>query len=86
MNNANVRGYAHALARRLATGPNSDQIRRGFLMVVGRLPGTAELDQAAAFVETQAASYSGREEKRHELALADFCQVLLCLNEFVYVD
>jgi hypothetical protein len=40
-----------------------------------------------AFVTAQAASYqsAGKTDAR-DLALADFCQVLLCLNEFVYVD
>ena len=38
-----------------------------------------------AFVEKQAESY-GRSPKALDQALTDFCQVLLCLNEFVYVD
>jgi len=28
----------------------------------------------------------GKDPKALDLALTDFCQVLLCLNEFVYVD
>ena len=36
------------------------------------------------FVRQQMPTYS--ENTRRESALADFCQVLLCLNEFVYVD
>ena len=40
-----------------------------------------------AFVKAQAESYkaAGKTDGR-EVALADFCQALMCLNEFVYVD
>jgi hypothetical protein len=36
-------------------------------------------------VKAQEGSYAGKADAR-ELALADFCQVVMCLNEFMYVD
>ena len=53
----------------------------------GRAPTADELADAVAFLREQRASYQG--EKKADaaaLALADFCQVLLGLNEFMYID
>jgi len=38
-----------------------------------------------AFIESQAASY-GADKAHKQRALADFCQLMFCLNEFVFVD
>ena len=59
----------------------------GYRLAVGREPSAEEQKELAAFLAEQRASYKG--EKRPDaaaLALVDFCQVLLGLNEFVYVD
>ena len=46
-----------------------------------------ELKMAVAFVEEQTASYQAEQRAdARQLALGDFCQVLLGLNEFIYVD
>ena len=37
---------------------------------------------AKAFIDRQAASYGGNQQK----ALADFCQTLMSLNEFLFVE
>jgi hypothetical protein len=87
MNNPQVRGYAHALARRIAPDaktPTAEAVRAGFLIALARTPSADELADALAFIRAQTASYSG--PNRRELALADYCQVLMCLNEFIYVD
>jgi hypothetical protein len=39
-----------------------------------------------AFVEEQRASLGADTPETRERALVEFCQVLLCLSEFVYVD
>ena len=43
--------------------------------------------ESVAFVREQQASYQadGKKDARH-LALTDFCQVLMDLNEFIYVE
>ena len=39
----------------------------------------------AAFIQGQAASY-GSDAQAMKLAIADFCQTVICLNEFIFVD
>jgi len=90
MNNPNTRLYARAFAKRIGGDPAIDlakSLRAGYVMAVARQPTDEELTDGAAFVAAQASSYqaAGKPDAR-ELALADFCQVLLCLNEFVYVE
>jgi hypothetical protein len=90
MNNPHVRAYAHGFARRIAPTETTSleaAVAAGYEVALTRPPTKAELADSVAFVKSQLASYqaAGRKEAR-ELALADFCQVLVCLNEFVYVD
>jgi mono/diheme cytochrome c family protein len=90
LNNANSRNYAKAFARRVAPAAATDlpgALRAGYLTAVARPPTDEELADGLAFVTAQSASYqvAGKSDAR-DLALADFCHVLLCLNEFVYVE
>jgi hypothetical protein len=90
LNNPNVRACAKAFARRItAAEPSRDEdaIRAGYRISVARPPRAEELREASAFIERQIASYkaAGKANAR-ELGYADFCQVLMCLNEFVYVE
>jgi hypothetical protein len=87
MNNAQARGYAKSFARRIDTdGKRSleDAVRSGYLIALARPPERDELADSVAFVRQQMATYP--EAERRQLALADFCQVLMCLNEFIYVE
>jgi hypothetical protein len=87
MNNPNVRGHARALARRIAPAAGTsveEAVKAGFLTALARPPTADELDDSVAFVREQLTTYPAA--SRRELALADFCQVLMCLNEFIYVD
>jgi hypothetical protein len=87
MNNPQVRQAARSFARRIgpdAKTPIEDAIRQGYLIALARQPNREELEDGVQFVRQQAASYP--EAQRRESALADFCQVLMCLNEFIYVD
>jgi mono/diheme cytochrome c family protein len=87
MNNPQVRGYARALAKRIAPDdatPLEDAVRNGYRITLSRSPTREELEDSLAFVRSQMATYP--ENGRRAAALADFCQVLMCLNEFVYVD
>jgi hypothetical protein len=90
LNNANTRACAKAFAKRVASGPATDltdAIRAAYITAIARQPTDEELADGLAFVTAQSASYQtdGKPDSR-DLALADFCQVLLCLNEFVYVE
>lgn len=87
LNNPRVREAARSFARRIAPDPTTsldDAIRLGYRIALARMPSPDELTDGVAFVRQQMATYP--ENQRRESALADFCQVLLCLNEFIYVD
>ncbi len=90
MNNPHVRSWARGFARRIApaeTRSVEQAVTAGYNVALGRRPTEGELADSAAFVRSQLASYQAVGDKdARELALADFCQVLMCLNEFVYVD
>jgi hypothetical protein len=90
MNNPNVRGYAKAFAKRIAGDAGSspeEVIRTGYQIALARSPQPEELADGIEFIKQQIESYrSSGKSNAHELALADFCQILMCLNEFVYVE
>ena len=90
LNSKQVQGYARAMAKRLLSkeGITPEQaISRGYLSVLGRPADPEELSESAAFVSVATEAYrtAGKSDAA-ELALADFCQVLFGLNEFIYID
>jgi hypothetical protein len=89
MNNPVVRRASAALGERMgpADATAESVVRRGYALALGRAPTTAEVAESAAFLREQEEAY--RAEKKADaagLARTDFAQVLLGLNEFVYVD
>jgi hypothetical protein len=90
MNSAVVRGYAEAFARRVRPDEKVSPevaVRSAYRVALGRGPSDAELSDATEFLREQEASYraDGRPNPG-PLAMADFCQAVMSLNEFVYVD
>jgi hypothetical protein len=82
MNNPYVRGAAHSFAKRvLGTGTIADAevVKRAYVAALCREPSAEELKDALPFIAEK------RGEAR-ETAVADFCQVLFCLNEFLYLE
>jgi hypothetical protein len=64
-----------------------ERIARVFFLTVGRVPDDPEREAARRFLEVQPARYAGvetAEAKRR--ALADFCQMVLASNAFLYVE
>jgi mono/diheme cytochrome c family protein len=88
MNSPHVRGYAVSFARQIAAAKTNDEaVTQAYLAAIGRRPSATELAENMAFIKDQTASYdSTKKGNARELALADFCQVVMCLNEFVYVE
>ena len=88
MNNKQVREYAHGLAKRSAP-PESvaieQAIENAYRIALARDPNRDEMAEGLAFIKRQMVSYKEKADAR-ELALTDFCQVMMCLNEFVYVE
>jgi Protein of unknown function (DUF1553)/Protein of unknown function (DUF1549)/Planctomycete cytochrome C len=56
-----------------------------YRIALARRPTAVERERMLAYVAQQIEGH-GKDPKALDLALTDFCQVLLCLNEFVYVD
>jgi hypothetical protein len=65
----------------------ADAVRSGYAIALGRPPTEQETADSVRFVREQAESYrkDGKAEAER-LGLTDFCQVLMELNEFIYVD
>ncbi len=87
MNNAQIRSSVRAWAKTLAAQPADAVVSRAYLVALGRPPAQDESAAAGEFLRTQTASYqaAGKTDAA-ELALTDFCQSLVSLNEFVYVE
>jgi hypothetical protein len=78
---------AEAFAGRLLTetdGTPRQLVRRAWRTATGRDPTEKEAAVAEEFVETQRALYSG--DSANRWAVADFCQMLLASNAFLYVE
>jgi hypothetical protein len=87
LNSPQVRMYARGFARRVAPDdktPLEDALTQAYWIAVARAPTAVELRDGLEFLRQQMASYPP--ERGREAALTDFCQVLMCLNEFIYVD
>jgi mono/diheme cytochrome c family protein len=90
MNNPQVRSWAKSMARRIAPDaktPLEDAVKAGYVLALSRPPTAEEQKESVAFIREQMESYkaTGKGDGR-DAALTALCQVLMCLNEFVYVD
>ncbi|MBM3995229.1 MAG: DUF1553 domain-containing protein [Planctomycetes bacterium] len=79
MNSPLVRGAAQKLAARVKAKTDAVSIEQAYLIALSRRPTDAERQRMETFI----ANYGAQ---ARDQALVDFCQVLLCLNEFIYVD
>jgi hypothetical protein len=69
----------------------ASQVRRAFVLALGREPSPEELADSAAFLASQTDARARRSppsprEIAQRAALADFCQMIFALNEFIYID
>jgi hypothetical protein len=89
MNNTHVRAYAKGLAARALMSKDSpaEAVRSAYRLALGRPPEAEELIATLDFLLAQSERYRADGKKDPlALAMADACQSLLCLNEFVYID
>lgn len=85
MNSQQGRSYAESFARQL--DGKSDRIAFAYHAAIGRKPSDRERSLAKEFLAGQASEYRASGRKDADLvALADLCQTILSMNEFVYVD
>jgi len=94
LNDGFIRARAIDFAERLVreAGPEpAARVRLAWRLALGREPSANELETATAFVDAQHRQRTARDAQPLEaapekLALADLCQSLFALNEFIYVD
>jgi mono/diheme cytochrome c family protein len=90
MNNVQVRGFAAGFSKRIAESADhllADAVTQGYLLALARQPEATEREAGVQFIERQMTSYEEQNNPRaKQLALTDFCQVLMSLNEFIFVD
>jgi hypothetical protein len=90
MNSPLVRAAAEGFAARLeepAQRSSEHAIQTAFMIALGRQPSADEYRLWQQMINEDAAEYkaSGRTDSRR-LALTNVCQMLLCTNEFIYVE
>jgi mono/diheme cytochrome c family protein len=86
MNNPQVRAYANGLANRMKQGKSDslpEIIDRGYWLTVARAATVQEKAEGIAFIEAQMKTYP---ESQRMLAITDYAQILLCLNEFLFIE
>jgi mono/diheme cytochrome c family protein len=79
MNSPIARRCADALAKNSFGDDRDHAIRAAHLQALGRAPNAAEFAAANSFLDAQVAT------RNAAVAFADYCHVLLCSNEFVYL-
>ena len=89
MNSPLVRQQAErlfALVKPANDAPLSSAIDRGYRITFGRSPSDVERSRMEAFIEQQRTAMGEATPESTDKALIEFCHVLYCLNEFVYID
>jgi len=94
LNDKFVRARAIDFAQRVGQEASAEpeaQVRLAWRLALGREPSAGELELGTAFINARLQQRSTREPGKPEpdpqnLALADFCQAIFALNEFIYVD
>ena len=89
LNSPQARRYAEGLAGRLNGRKGVGAIREAYRIAYGRKPTAAEIADGEQFLDQQRRSYQGQGSAKGRAAaasaMADYCQTLLSLNEFLYI-
>ena len=89
MNSPFVRQQAEKLFARIRPAPDTpleSSIDKGSEIALGRTPTATERSRMLAFIQQQRTADGSEVAKSTKDGLVEFCHVLLCLNEFVYID
>ena len=91
LNSPWVQAQAECFALRIDAGGEAaldELIHDGFMTALARPPSADERQQMRSFVERQVESFeqAGQVNDSRRLATSAFCQLLMCLNEFIYVE
>lgn len=86
LNSPQTRRFAAGFADRLGRLEPRAAIREAYRIALARHPGPDELNAGMAFVAKQRTLYEAdRQRNAGRLALIDYCQSLMSLNEFLYI-
>jgi hypothetical protein len=88
MNSPLTRQLAEKFAKRIyvSSETTTEQVvGKAYGIALSRAPSVAEMKQMSDFITVQAASY-GDSDNSLNLAVIDYCQIMLCLNEFLFID
>ena len=88
LNSPVIRGLATQLAQQIRPDNKvtiKQTIGRAYQQTFSREPSANEVAEMTAFIEQQVKA-RGMNGNAEVLAVRDFCHILLCMNEFVYVD
>ena len=86
LNSPQARSYAEGFAQRLDGLEGPAAIRQAYRIAYGRSPDADELPAAEEFLDRQRRSYASEgQADALTLALTDYCQTLMSLNEFLYI-
>ncbi|MDP6446564.1 MAG: DUF1553 domain-containing protein, partial [Pirellulaceae bacterium] len=88
MNSPFARKFAEQFAKRIrpsAEKTTEQLVNEAYALALSRPPTSAETSRMVGFIDSQAKSY-GDDEQAMERAVADYCQIMFCLNEFVFID
>lgn len=88
MNSPFIRRLSEQFAKRVRPDTKislEQTVNDVYAIALSRQPDQTEQQQMLQFIHYQAESY-GENPKASELAVADFCQLIFCMNEFVFVD
>lgn len=86
LNSPHTRRFAAGLAGRLGGLEPRAAIGKAYQIAFARPPEPEELDAGVAFVAKQRTLYEAdRQQDAGRLALIDYCQSLMSLNEFLYI-
>jgi hypothetical protein len=87
MNSPQGRQYVEAYAGRLSSVADDAFVPAAYALAFGRQPNAKERELGQQFISKQAAAHmaAGRSDGGR-LARADFCQTLMSMNEFIYIE
>ena len=89
LNSRFIREASVALTRRMFADEKTTEarVKAIYLTALSRPATDQEVEAAVDFLKSQQASYVQQSKTNsEELAFADFCQVVFCMNEFIYVE
>lgn len=85
MNSPFVRSMCEKFVKRIKANSDEELIEKYYWQILSRAPQNHELDYLKKFLANQTKLYKDDKAAKHK-SLVDLSQLLVCCNEFVYID